>query len=89
MTFFRNIVLSSTSRFKENEKNLFRYCFFLNLYLFNKIRKSTFTKIHLEQRQNKNDYIQSKIIANLKLPRFFPHRIGGGKARQFHSWNFF
>ena len=42
---------------------------------------------HLEQRQNKNDSIQSKIIPILKLPRFSPHRIGGEKARQFQSWN--
>ena len=25
----------------------------------------------------------------LKLPRFSLHRIGGEKARQFQSWNFF
>ena len=37
----------------------------------------------LEQRQNKNDSIQSKIIPMLKLPRFILHRTGGEKARQF------
>ena len=43
----------------------------------------------LEQRQNKNDSIQSKIIPILKLPRFFPHRLGGEKARQIQGWNYF
>ena len=37
----------------------------------------------LEQRQYKNDSIQSKIIPILKLARFFPHCIGGEKERQF------
>ena len=41
----------------------------------------------LEQRQNKNDSIQSKIIPILKLPHFFPQRIGDEKTRQFQSWN--
>ena len=35
----------------------------------------TTTTVMLEQRQNKNDSIQSKIIS---IPRFFPHRILGG-----------
>ena len=43
----------------------------------------------LEQRQNKNDSIQSKIIPILKLPRFLSHRIGDEKVRQFQSWNYF
>ena len=38
----------------------------------------------LEQRQNKNDSIQPKIIPILNLPRFFPHRLGGEKARQLN-----
>ena len=38
----------------------------------------------LEQRQYKNDSIQSKLIPILKLPRFFS---GDEKARQFQSWN--
>ena len=42
----------------------------------------------LKQRQNKNDSIQSKIIPILKLPRFFPYRIGGEKGRQFQTWIF-
>ena len=37
----------------------------------------------LEQRQNKNNSIQSKMIPILKLPRFSPYRIDGEKARQF------
>ena len=32
----------------------------------------------LEQRQNKNDSIQSKIIPIFKYMRFSPHRKGGG-----------
>ena len=43
----------------------------------------------LEQRQNKNDSIQSEIIPILKLPLFFPDRIGGEKAWQFQTWNYF
>ena len=43
----------------------------------------------LEQRQYKNDSIQSKISPILKLARFFPHYIGGEKERQFQSWNYF
>ena len=43
----------------------------------------------LEQRQYKNDSIQSKIIPILKLARFSPHFIGGKKERQFQSWNYF
>ena len=43
----------------------------------------------LEQRQNKNDSIQPKIIPILKLPRFFPHRLGGEKARQIQGWNYY
>ena len=39
----------------------------------------------LEQRQNKNDSIQSKILPILKLPLFSPHCIGGEKARQFQN----
>ena len=34
----------------------------------------------LEQRQYEKDSIQSKIIPILKLPRFFPHRIGDEKS---------
>ena len=41
--------------------------------------------ISLEQRQNKKDSIQSKIIPRLKLPLFSPDRIGGEKARQFQT----
>ena len=49
-----------------------------------------FSKFKLEQRQDKNDSIQSKIIPILKLPHFSPHRIGGEKkTRQFQSWNYF
>ena len=43
----------------------------------------------LEQRQNKNDSIQSKIIPISKLPPFFPHCIGWEKGRQFQSWSYF
>ena len=43
----------------------------------------------LEQRANKNDSIQSKIVPILNLSRFFPHRIGGEKEQQFQSWNYF
>ena len=46
-------------------------------------------EILLEQRQYKNDSIQSKITPILKLARFFPHCIGGEKERQFQSWNYF
>ena len=42
----------------------------------------------LEQRQDKNDTIPTKMIQVLKLPRLFPHRIGGDKERQFQNWNF-
>ena len=45
--------------------------------------------LELEQRQNKRDSIQSKIIPILKLARFFPHHVGGEKARQIQSWNYF
>ena len=41
--------------------------------------------IKLEQRQYKNDSIQSEIIPILKLAHFFPHCIGGEKERQFQS----
>ena len=44
--------------------------------------------LFLEQRYNKNDFIQSKIIPILKLPRFSHHRKWGEKARQLQSWNF-
>ena len=43
----------------------------------------------LEQRQYKDDSIQSEIIPILNLPRFFPSRKGGEKARQFQNWNYF
>ena len=43
----------------------------------------------LEQRQYKNDSIQSKIILILNLPRCFPYRIGGEKTRQFQNRNYF
>ena len=42
----------------------------------------------LEQRQEKNDSIPTKLIPVLKLSRFFPTRIGGKKERQFQNWNF-
>ena len=45
--------------------------------------------IRLEQRQYKNDSIQSKIVPILKLARFIPHCLGGEKERQFQSWNYF
>ena len=38
---------------------------------------------YVEQRQDKNDSIESKIIPILKLTRFFPHRIGGEKGGNF------
>ena len=41
--------------------------------------------LELEQRQNKSDSIQSKIIPILKLARC----LGGEKERQFQSWNYF
>ena len=44
---------------------------------------------YLEPRQIKNNPIQSKIIPILKLPRLFPHYLGGEKVRQFQSWNLF
>ena len=47
------------------------------------------TEWDLEQRQNKNDSIQSKMIPILKFSRFFPHRLGGEKARTIQSWNHF
>ena len=37
----------------------------------------------LEQRQYKNDSIQSKIIPILKLARFFTQCLGGEKERYF------
>ena len=43
----------------------------------------------LEQKQNKNDSIQSKIIPTLKLPRFFTTYMVREKARQFQNWNYF
>ena len=43
----------------------------------------------LKQRQNKNDSIDSKTIPILILQLFFPHRIGGEKARQIQGWNYF
>ena len=42
----------------------------------------------LEQRQDKNDSIPTKIIPVLRLPHFFSRRIGGKKERQFQNWNF-
>ena len=39
----------------------------------------------IEQRQNKNNSIQSEIISILKLLLFSPDLIGGEKARQFQS----
>ena len=45
--------------------------------------------LELEQRQNKSDSIQSKIIPILKLARFLSHCLGGEKERQFQSWNYF
>ena len=52
-------------------------------YIF--LRSIELREVLLEQRQDKNDSIQSKIIPILKLPRFFPHRLGGEKARQIQS----
>ena len=49
------------------------------------IRQSLF----LEQRQYKNNSIQSKKIPVLILPRFFPRRVGDEKERQFQNWTFF
>ena len=43
----------------------------------------------LEQRQYKNDSIQSELIPILNLARFFSHCLGGEKERQFQSWNYF
>ena len=43
----------------------------------------------LVPRQYKNYSIQSKIVQILKFLHFFPHRIGGEKARQFQSCNYF
>ena len=45
--------------------------------------------LKLEQRQYKNDSIQSKKIPILNLPRFFPRRLGDEKERQFQNRNFF
>ena len=41
----------------------------------------------LEKRQDKNDSIPTKIIPVLKLPRFFPRRLGGEKERPLQNWN--
>ena len=41
----------------------------------------------LELNEYKNDSIQSKTNPVLKLPRFFPCRIGDEKERQFQYWN--
>ena len=41
--------------------------------------------LKLEQRQYKNDSIQSKKIPILNLPRFFPHRVDDEKQRQLQS----
>ena len=42
----------------------------------------------LELRQYKNGSVQSKKNPVLKLPLFFPRRIGNEKERQFQNWNF-
>ena len=47
------------------------------------------SSMRLEQRQYKNDLIQSKIIPILKLARFFSHCIGGEKERQFSKLELF
>ena len=64
-----------------NEK-YFKRIFYGKQIIFEKFRTICSP---LEQRQNKNDSIQSKIIPILKLPLFSPHLIGGEKARQFQS----
>ena len=46
----------------------------INLYISDE-------SVLLEQRQYKNESIQSNIIRVLKLPRFSPHRLGVEKAR--------
>ena len=56
-----------------------------SLALENFVRGTTL----LEQRQYKNDSIQSKIIPRLKLPRFFTTYTVRGKERQFQNWNHF
>ena len=47
------------------------------------------TEWDLEQRQNKNDSIQSKMIPILKLPLFFTTYTARGKGRQIKNWNHF
>ena len=54
----------------------FRWFDFCNIFIAIIELIISFLKL-LEQRQNKNDSIQSKIIPILKLTLFFPHRIGG------------
>ena len=61
----------------------------LSQFLLNELRTASVhfikSNLKLEQRHNKNDSIQTI----LKLPPFFPHCIGGEKARQFQRWNYF
>ena len=56
-------------------------------FLFLEINSDTLRS--LEQRQFRNDSIQSRIIPIWKLPPFYPRRIGGEKARQSQNWNYF
>ena len=43
----------------------------------------------LELEQHKNEYVQSKKIPVLKLPRFFRRCIGDEQERQFQNWKNF
>ena len=67
---------------KRNIKNQVCICKKKVSWLIKTDVQAFFSKnVILEQRQNKNDSIQSKIIPILKLPRFFPLRIGSEKPR--------
>ena len=62
------------------------------LYLVSSYRKPIVLFLiasDVEQRQYKNDSIQSKIIPTLKLPLFFTTKTVREKARQFQNWNYF
>ena len=45
--------------------------------------------VKLELREYKKDFIKSKIIPILRLPRFFTTYKVREKARQFQNWNYF
>ena len=60
----------------------------LRTFLMSKIRHDKALYEILEQRQNKNDSIQSEIIPILKLPLFSPDRIGVKKRGNFIFWNY-